>query len=344
MKSMPKVTLNQLRERAERVEQRRREYRERAVAGTLVRHETWRLDYLSRPYLLGAPDERVAERFRNVFVNAMELSPKGQLTPVPMTRTDEYMQVFTHLLEDYSDRAAGGPPNEVVAAARAPLFRYFENGESSGVKMFEGYVAPSTPIIVKYGKRQFLEPMLATGDLRLANAGLYNDVAHSDAVRDDETSRTFFIPTWRERLDGRTGMDFQGHRIEFENDDIVLPLVFQDYFLFSLCEHIHYRMPTDFDADAAIVIRDPTRFKQRLISTFLGRLPDWEPLEGPVIYYDPYRDYSKFTVPEMAKHFGYGYQREVRVAFRPSVRPRTPLEPLFLSIGPMTDYADLVTI
>ena len=94
MKSMPKVTLNQLRERAERVEQRRREYRERAVAGTLVRHETWRLDYLSRPYLLGAPDERVAERFRNVFVNAMELSPKGQLTPVPMTRTDEYMQVF----------------------------------------------------------------------------------------------------------------------------------------------------------------------------------------------------------------------------------------------------------
>ena len=40
-------------------------------------------------------------------------------------------------------------------------------------------------------------------------------------------------------------MDSQGHRIEFENDDIVLPLVFDDYRLFSLCEHIHYRMPTD---------------------------------------------------------------------------------------------------
>ena len=70
---MPKVTLNQLRERAERVEQRRREYRERAVAGTLVRHETWRLDYLSRPYLLGAPDERVAERFRNVEARLQDM-------------------------------------------------------------------------------------------------------------------------------------------------------------------------------------------------------------------------------------------------------------------------------
>ena len=72
-------------------------------------------------------------------------------------------------------------------------------------------------------------------------------------------------------------MDSQGHRIEFENDDIVLPLVFDNYRLFSLCEHIHYRMPTDFDTDAAVVLRDPARFKQRLISSFLARLPTGSP-------------------------------------------------------------------
>jgi hypothetical protein len=207
-----------------------------------------------------------------------------------------------------------------------------------------GYEAPSTPILVKYGKRQFLEPMLHSGDMRLANAGLYNDMALLDAVRDDETSRTFFIPTYRERLAGETHLDFHGHRIEFHDDDIVLPLVFDDYYLFSLCESIHYRMPTDFDADAAIIIRDPIRFKQRLISTFLARFPDWVPMEGAVTYYDPYRDYSRFSVPEMAKHFGYAYQKEARVAFRPRRKPSMSLEPLVLSIGSMTDYADMVFV
>lgn len=114
-----------------------------------------------------------------------------------------------------------------------------------------------------------------------------------DAVRDDETSRTFFIPTYKERLAGKTHIHFQGNWMEFGDDDIVLPLVFDDYYLFSLCDQIHYRMPTDFDADAAIIIREPMRFKQRLISAFLARFPDWVPMEGPVTYYDPYRDLAK---------------------------------------------------
>ena len=103
-------------------------------------------------------------------------------------------------------------------------------------------------------------------------------------------------------------------------------------------------MPTDFSADAAIVIKDPGLFIQRVISHFLARLPDWNPLEGNVIYYDPYRDYSKFRVPEMAKHFGYGYQREFRIAFRSSQRVTGDLSPVYLTIGSMEEYADLVTM
>lgn len=59
-------------------------------------------------------------------------------------------------------------------------------------------------------------------------------------------------------------------------------------------------------------------------------------------YYDPYLDYTRFKVPEMAKHFGYAYQREVRIAFRSKRRTVRPLEPVFLEIGSMEDYADLV--
>ena len=61
-----------------------------------------------------------------------------------------------------------------------------------------------------------------------------------------------------------------------------------------------------------------------------------------IIYYDPYQDYAKLNASEIAKHFGYAYQKEVRVAFRPCQWISLNLEPVFLSNGSMTAYADLV--
>jgi len=98
----------------------------------------------------------------------------------------------------------------------------------------------------------------------------------------------------------------------------------------------------DFDADAALIIRDPALFTQKVISHFPAQHPEWEPLHGPVTYYNPYRDYTKMTVPEMGKHFGYAYQREVRIAFRSKTPLRGPLAPVFLKIGPITDFAELL--
>ena len=339
------VNLEQLRHRFSGMGEKRRYYEWKSEQpGRLVRHETWRHTYLAHPYLVGAPDERVAERFRNVFLNVMEIGPTGQLQPVPLTETDEFMQVFTHLLEEYDFRSGGRPSDEIIQSARDPIVKYFENGTPIGFKMFEKYKPPASPILVKYGKKEFLEPMIKTGALRLANASLYNDEGLLNSIRDDETSRTFCIPTYQERLRGLDEVVVQGHHVKFENDDLVLPLVFNDYYLFSLCNKIHYRMPTDFNADSAIVIKDPELFRQRLISSFMAQHPDWIVFEGPVTCYDPYRDYSKFKIPEMAKHFGYAYQKEFRIVFRPKHSIPMKLEPLFLSIGSMEDYADLVSL
>jgi hypothetical protein len=335
------VSLDQLRQRFAWAEERRRRYEwQSEQPGRLKRHQVWRHAYLSHPYLIGAPDDRVAERMCQVFMNVVELGSSGLIQPEPLSESDVFTQAFTHMLEEYDFR--GGPPDEVIGRARTPITRYHEHGTPVGIAIFEGYEPPSTPILVKYGRREFLEPMFRTGEFRLANAGLYNQSSHNAAIRDDETSRTFFIPTYKERLAGQRHIDMQGNRLEFGDDDIVLPLVFEDYFLFSLCQHIHPRMPTDFDADAAIVIRDPGLFQKRLVGSTGSRLSGWRWSGGPVAYYDPYRDYSKFRNPEMAKHFGYAYQKEYRIAFRPPGRPPTNLEPLYLSLGPMTDYADFI--
>jgi hypothetical protein len=120
-------------------------------------------------------------------MNVMELGKEGQITLVSMLETDEYMQVFTHMLEEYGSRVGGMPPDELIGKARAPILKYFEHGIPTGFTMFQGYETPATPILVKYGRRQFLEPILHSGYLRLANASLYNDMGFLDAVRDDET-------------------------------------------------------------------------------------------------------------------------------------------------------------
>lgn len=342
---MAKVTIDELHERRAIARARQTQLELKAgPAQELALHEHWRYAYARHPYLLGTPDERLADRFCQVFQNVVELGENGKIQVVSLESNPEFMEAFTHLQEEYAFRNGAGPPPELIKRAGAPINRYFEKRPPIGIQMFEGYEVPASPVLVKYGQRRHLEPMLKKGELRLANAGLYNDTGFLDAVRDDETSRTFFLPTYQERLEGKTHLEFQGIQQAYHDDDIVLPLVFDDYYLFSLCESIHHRMPTDFHADAAIVIHDPELFKQRLISTFLAQCPDFMPTAGPVNYYDPYRDHGKFREPMLAKHFGYAYQKEVRVVMRPKQRSALPLEPIFLNIEPMTDYAELVAV
>ncbi|WP_136658786.1 hypothetical protein [Nitratireductor sp. XY-223] len=338
------VKRHQLKDRARTMEARLQHFEDTAARqnGTLKRHETWRHEYASFPYLLGAPDDRLCSRFKDVFINQTELNSDAKIGPLPIGEEHDFMPKFTHLLEEYGLRTGGHPPSEVIAAARAPAVKYFENGEPIATKIFQGYAAPTTPFTVKYGRREFLEPMLRTGRLRICPASYYNDVSHNAAVKDDEIHRTFFIPTFRERLKGIHHMVFQGHRIEYGDDDIVVPVEAPDYFLLSLCDSIYYRMPTDFDADAALIIREPTKFAQRVISAFLARYSDWKPHYGPVTYYDPYRDYTKMRVHQMSKHFGYAYQREVRIVMEALRTPRQTLQPEFFDIGPMGDYAELL--
>jgi hypothetical protein len=313
------------------------------AGGTLARHDWWRYHYYKYPYLAGAPDGRVAARFRDIFINLAELNSDGKIGIRPgHDDNDGLIQKFTHLLEEWNSR--GGLPGDVVADARKPILKYFEHGDPTGVKLFSRFDPPSTPFLVKYSRREFLEPMLKKGIIRICPASYYADPKHIDAVRDSETLRHFFIPTFRERLEGKVSVKYDGRDVKFNDDDIVIPLLVPDYFLFCLCGRIYYRLPTDFDADAALIIRDKDIFCQRVISAFLAQHPEWVPFSGEITYYDPYLDYTKMTLPEMTKHFGYSYQREYRIAFKPTSHIKGPLAPEFITIGPMSGYAELLTL
>jgi hypothetical protein len=335
------VPVDVIRARLSIHERQRSEYERRADenGGSLSRSDWWRHEYAANPYLLGCPDDRLAIRFHDVFTNVSELTRDALIGVLPIDDGNQFMRKFAHLTEEYALR--GGLPN--LNEIPKDTIDYFANGGPIATRIFANYAEPSRPFLVKYGSREHLEPMLRKGTIRISPASYYGNAGHNAAIQDDEISRVFYIPTWRQRLDGKTYTEIKGHRIEYRDDDITLPIVFDDYYLYSLCDHIYYRMPTDFGADAALVIHDPVRFNQRVISTFLAAYPDWKPLQGPVTYYDPYLDYTKLRVPEMAKPFGYSYQREVRIVLKPPRKIITKLKPVFLNIGPMDDYAELLS-
>src|SRR5690606_36254490 len=98
---MAKISVDQIRQRLQIINQRRQHYEWKSgQPERLARHEVWRHTYLANPYLIGAPDDRVGERFESIFLNVGEINQNGKLSPVAMTETDEYMQVFTHMLEE----------------------------------------------------------------------------------------------------------------------------------------------------------------------------------------------------------------------------------------------------
>lgn len=310
--------------------------------GGLSRHEVWRVQYLQHPYLLLCSDEELEERWIDVFANTVTLNEEGKIgvelegihEPGHMTET------FTHMLEACSAR--GGVEAEQMEKGKAELQKYFEHGEPLGVAMFKNMPRRIKNSIVKFSRYEFLEPMLRQGRLRLAPASYYARGSHLKSVRDLETHKTLRIPVVSEALAGETHINYDGKNLLIEGGAVTLPLVVPDYFLFSTCLDLDRRMPTDFEADAALIIRDADGFFHKVKKAFEKQIDQANFYHGPVKYFDPFRWKPDGTIlPEMMKHFAFSYQKEHRIVALPVTR-ELQVEPVFLEIGSMQDYAEIV--
>jgi hypothetical protein len=290
--------------------------------------------------MIGSADAVVKQRFFDAFINAWDLNELGQFTPRTDADDDFLLwQKFTHALEE-SGRCLTTADTE---AARDFVHHYWANGDPIGLEALKQYPKTDGPILVKYSKTGFLQEMLAYGRIRISPASEYQAQIHNYAIRDSELERPTVIPTFTERLSGKTEILFQGQCLRFGTGDLEIPLRTSNYYVYCLSESVYYRLPTDFEAEAALIIKDPKRFTQAVRRAFRNVRKGYRPVAGPVRYYDPYTDHKIVAeLPQMAKHLRYSYQREHRIAFLPEHQGVHPDGPFFLEIGPMMDYADLV--
>ena len=314
------------------------------AGGFLPWHIGWRYEYFNCPYLLLEEDDTVTARFLDIFTNIVDISKEGKIVLSPMLKNEGRLgRFFTQTLEENSWRGILTP--DAVRQATGQISAYFENGPPVGIDMFGNMTHQPGAWLVKYSKKEFVEQMYNFGRFRISPASEYANENHSKAVKDVEMERSYRLKALVDILAGRDTFNFQGIKIPIRNGVVPVDFVLDDYYLFSSCKEIDRRMPTDFQSNAALVIKDKVKFVSMLKEALLQKLTSWEFLEREVNYYDPYNDLPNDPNQEFRKHFSYSYQKEHRCILRQKRSPALDmhLEPFFVELGSLHGITEIVT-
>ena len=180
-------------------------------AGRLPRHELWRCAYYKRPYLLLESDETILERFSDVFMNGLDISVDGKITPTPMMEQDARLsQFFTEIIEETNWR--GILHRGSIPLAFEQLNSYFRDGTPLGVKMFKTLPKVQKNHLFKFSK--FVKEMYEYGRFRISPASYYSKGSHLRAIKDLEPERHYRLKAIDEVIEGLSSIEFDGHKID----------------------------------------------------------------------------------------------------------------------------------
>lgn len=319
------------------------ENRAKLNGGKLKRYEMWQREYCETPYLTLAGEEYLSRRMVQQYHNNVRLTKDGGIVPRPDFGHDQglFGPLFTHLMLEYQCR--GGVPDKVVKSMTGEMNRYYAAGDPVGVKLLRSYPENLSDVIVKYGKKEHLRSMFLDGEIRISPASYYSDKTLLMAMVDSETRREFHVPALKEYLAGRSYVYSQGLKKEIIDGFVKMFVECPNYMLWCACLDIDRRMPTDFNADAALVVRDCGKFVARITSAVQATWPTAGISTDKIEYYDPCSFVAISKNPAFIKHFEYAYQREWRfcVFLKDG---EIPSDPVAIKIGSLEDISELVTL
>ena len=307
----------------------------------MTRGEFWRLGYRARPYLSHLSVNELAKRSQDVLTNLSILTPKGQIGLHSPKETTGYpwMELWTHILEEFCLRAMGMPPDildpETIPNPTAPI-------PAKGFLESQSLTKEPSGCLAKYGKRSWLTRTLATGEWRISPASYYSDATHGKAMRDSELEFHFCAANL-ERT-SKPVEEVEGEYYHTLKDIFAIDIkAATDYYLVCLARGLIYRMFDDFDADACLIIHNEDEFVQRMLRAFAAINPRWFGTFKTVDYIDPCMPRMPIDV-YFAKHFRYSYQKEVRFVWTPLSIPLAKLSHFTINLGPIDDICELLLL
>lgn len=312
---------------------------------TIPQHEIWRAQYRERRYARHLAQPELDRRCRDILVNLLTLRADGKISVQPSPdAVGRWTELFTHVLEEFRLRHGPSPAGfsqNVLHSEPFPDYVGALGGRATAV--LAARTAELGGVVVKYGKRQYMEALYRDGALRVQPASFYAKPGHNGAVRDDELalglsfalSREDVVALVRNPQDVPVNAPEQRLNLELRSPG--------DYWMFCASTAVEPRLFVDFDADACVIVRDQAAFRARLAVATLAALGPHTARDAPALYVDPLLPDTVKVDVRFAKHFRYAYQREYRFVWWPG-EPQTALGHVDVELGSLADIAELVVL
>jgi len=312
----------------------------------MKRHELWRLQYRQRRYLEHLSEQDLQQRAKDILCNITVLTDTGKIGLHPVEDEGGYwIEIFTHLLEEFQIRFGPFPAgftNGFIKEAQIITPTWPDAPKS--VIAIKDKTFSSSPYLVKYGKECHVRKTLEKGVIRIAPASFYADPSLNAAIKDNELEisiHTHPSDVYIEHIDKKSGVP-TARITPFGNVTYTLKAP-TNYYVYCLSSKYIYRAFDDFEADCALLIKEPREFLKRLFRAFSKKLNSWRNFATAVTYIDPMNTHPSDLDVFFCKHFRYAYQKEYRAIWLPP-SPEKHLEPVMLELGNLQQICELVRI
>jgi hypothetical protein len=115
-----------------------------------------------------------------------------------------------------------------------------------------------------------------------------------------------------------------------------------NYYFLCFSNDFDAHLFTDFEADACLIVHDPTALASRLEATAKAQLPDWLFGHFNVEYYDHYEHAPDEQINTMmSKDVFFGYEKEYRFCWAHPRDGSSAGKHLYLDLGSLTDITEL---
>ena len=302
--------------------------------------------YIERgKYLESMPDSALSERLVHLLNNCVKLDHKSMI----QLCATEQPAIFARLLDTFAETTlrhgtvqAGQNPEAWKKANNAMISPSAEVAEKA--RKLKSLVGDEQGYLLRFSSFEFMNDLVYNGGVFLQSASAYKN-QENVSVRDDELKLTlvrYLNPEEALSILHEVGGPSSMREAKLIEYSVTAP----DFLTLCLTDSLNYRMISDWNAEAAVIIRDPNAFFERLRGASQKLHTEKHSLEkGKVRYIDPYfESYAKVQSEDLpfCKHFKFSYQREFRYVIRNSQKIENEDRKIYL--GDISDIAMLVDL
>jgi hypothetical protein len=321
--------------------QERKLERNSFTLGDAIGHYILRGEYLS-----SVPDFTLSERIIHLMNNIVRLDSSGMVQLSIKEQPDMHARLWDTYAETtlrHGSVQYGQNKEDWDRSKNAMIWSSEEVAEKTA-RLKSHILDESQQALFRFSNYEFMWELLHEGGVFLPSASTFKSQENL-SVRDDELQ--LILTRYLNKAEAAEVMKvFDGPITMKSAKAIQYTVASPDFLVLCLTDAINYRMISDWNAEAAVIIHDVEEFYQRFWNATNKLHTSKLGLErGKLRYIDPFFDNWAKTKEEdlpFCKHYKFAYQREYRFVIRNNQDLSTEDRKIF--IGSLSDIATLVDL